>query len=167
MQVRDYQDSAIQYELRVWIKDIADVDRIKSDLRARIWESFKRNGITIPYPIRTIEVAPRARAQADGAAEPRARLYVSDGAGAGLTIRLSDRPSTIGRAPTCDIQLNDAQASKEHARISWAGGGFLIEDLGSSFGTLVNGVKVDRCSLNPLDRIAIGGTIMVFEADAA
>jgi small-conductance mechanosensitive channel len=164
VQVRDYQDSAILYELRVWISDIADVDRIKSDLRARIWESFKLHGITIPYPIRTLEIAPRPRAQA-GAPAARARLFISDGAGAGGTIGLSDRPEVIGRAQTCDIQLNDAQASKEHARISWGGQGFIIEDLGSSFGTLVNGVKIDRWSLQPLDRIAIGGTVMVFEAD--
>jgi small-conductance mechanosensitive channel len=165
VQVRNFQDSAIEYELRVWIKDIADVDRIKSDLRACIWESFKRHGITIPYPIRTIEVAPRARATSDPARAPQARLFVSDGSGAGVTIPLSERPSTIGRAQTCDVQLADAQASKEHARITWDGATYIIEDLGSSFGTLVNGEKVDRRRLQPLDRIAIGGTVMVFEAD--
>ncbi len=40
--------------------------RIASDLRARIWEEFRREGIVIPYPIQTLEIARPARPPAGG-----------------------------------------------------------------------------------------------------
>jgi pSer/pThr/pTyr-binding forkhead associated (FHA) protein len=61
--------------------------------------------------------------------------------------------------------LDDVQASKEHARIEWTGAGYAITDLDSSFGTWVNGARVSRCDLNPLDRITIGVSILVMERD--
>lgn len=165
--VKEFAESAISYELRVWIKDIAEVDRIKSDLTGRIWESFKRHHITIPFPIRTLEFAPRPKPQAESAPTPDGRLFIAEGAGAGVTMRLSERPMLVGRAASADVQLSDSQASKEHARIEWTGSGYAISDLDSSFGTLVNGVRVGHCELNPLDRITIGGTVLVFERDAS
>ena len=52
--------------------------------RARVWEEFRREGIVIPYPIQTLEIArrPRPRQEAgDGAAGGPlpARLYVAEG----------------------------------------------------------------------------------------
>jgi small-conductance mechanosensitive channel len=165
--VKEFAESAIHYELRVWIKDIADVDRIKSELMSRIWESFKRHGITIPFPIRTLEFAPRPKPPARTAPTPGGGLFVLEGAGAGATVGLSERPLLVGRTAPADLQLADAQASKEHARIQWTGTGYEIADLDSSFGTWVNGVRVSRCELNPMDRITIGSTVLVFERDAS
>ncbi|MGH9361460.1 MAG: mechanosensitive ion channel family protein, partial [Thermoanaerobaculia bacterium] len=65
-----FDDSAVAYELRVWIEDIAQAPRIASDLRTRIWEELKREGITIPFPIRTLEIAPRERRQGANAFAP-------------------------------------------------------------------------------------------------
>jgi small-conductance mechanosensitive channel len=165
--VKEFGESSIHYEFRVWIKDIADVDRIKSDLTARIWESFKRHGISIPFPIRTLEFAPRPKRQAGSAPTPNGRLFIAEGSGAGVTVRLFERPVLVGRAASADVQLADSQASKEHARIEWTGAGYAIADLGSSFGTLVNGINVNRCDLHPMDRITIGGTVLVFEHDVS
>jgi hypothetical protein len=165
--VKEFADSAINYELRVWIKDIADVDRIKSELRSRIWESFKRHGISIPFPIRTLEFAPRPKRPIDTAPTPTGRLFIAEGAGAGVSVALAERPVLVGRAASADMQVADAQVSKEHARIEWTGAGYAIADLGSSFGTLVNGIKVDRSDLRPMDRITIGGTVLVFEYDGS
>jgi hypothetical protein len=164
--VKEFGASAIDYELRVWIADIASVGRIKSELLSRIWESFKRHGITIPFPIRTLEFAPRPWPSARTAAEPSGRLFILEGAGAGATVGLSERPLLVGRASPAGLQLDDAEASKEHARIEWTGTGYAIADLNSSFGTWVNGARVSRCDLKPMDRITIGGTVLVFERDA-
>ena len=164
--VKEFADSAIDYELRVWIKDIADAGRIRSELLSRIWESFKRHGITIPFPIRTLEFAPRPKPAAHGAAEPSGRVFILEGAGAGASVELSARPLLVGRTSPDGLQLDDAQASKEHARIEWTGTGYAIADLNSSFGTWVNGVRVSRCDLHAMDRITIGGTVLVFERDA-
>jgi small-conductance mechanosensitive channel len=163
--VTGFGDSAISYELRVWIGDVATAGRIKSEVMARIWESFRRHGITIPFPIRTVEFAPRpARASAAGRA-PGGRLFVLEGPCPGATVELSERPMVMGRSERADIRLDDVQASKEHARIEWTGAGYAITDLDSSFGTWVNGARVSRCDLNPLDRITIGGSILVMERD--
>jgi len=48
-------------------------------------------------------------------------------------------PIIIGRSETCDIVLQDRQVSRYHARISWQGGNYQLEDLGSKNGTHLNG----------------------------
>ena len=50
-----------------------------------------------------------------------------------------NRPIVIGRSDTCDVVLADRQVSRFHARISWDGQQYVIEDLGSKNGTHVNG----------------------------
>ncbi len=163
--LKAFDSSAISYELRVWIADAAEAARIRSDVMARVWESFKRHGITIPFPIRTVEFAPRPHPASHAGQQPGGRLFVLEGASPGITIPLSDQPVVVGRSAQAGLHLDDAQASKEHARIEWTGSGYAIIDLGSSFGTWVNGVRVDRCDLNPLDRIMIGGSLLVMERD--
>jgi hypothetical protein len=52
------------------------------------------------------------------------------------------RPLTIGRNDDCDIVLPDRQVSRYHARITWQGDLFQVEDLGSKNGTHVNGQEL-------------------------
>ena len=54
--------------------------------------------------------------------------------------------STIGRGSDNDITLNDTFVSAEHARLSWNGRGWVIEDLGSTNGTRVNGKSIRRAA---------------------
>ncbi len=53
------------------------------------------------------------------------------------------RALTIGRSDECDIALPDRQVSRYHARITWRGDGYQLEDLGSKNGTHVNGQDVE------------------------
>ncbi|HEX5759484.1 MAG TPA: mechanosensitive ion channel domain-containing protein [Thermoanaerobaculia bacterium] len=163
-----FGDNAVTYELRVWIEDIAQQPRIASDLRMRIWEEFKREGLVIPYPIRTLEVTPRARPRlaAEEAGPPPARLFVAEGPDRGLSLELDGAPVTLGRSRGCSLALADPNASKEHLQIEWTPEGYLMSDLGSSFGTRLNGQPATSAVLRPLDRIAIGETTIVFESDA-
>ena len=71
----------------------------------------------------------------------------------------------VGRTRTCDLSLSDSQASKEHIAIEWQPEGFVLTDLETSNGTKVNGEKVTRAVLQNMDRIFIGDTVLVFEAD--
>ena len=72
--------------------------------------------------------------------------------------------AVIGRDASNPIPLDrDTTASRRHAQISDQGGVFLIQDLGSSNGTYVNGAKITETQLSPGDEIAIGGTRFRFE----
>ncbi len=79
---------------------------------------------------------------AEPAVRPResAMLVLQRGAESGRVWPLDrTRPISIGRNEDCDIVLPDRQVSRHHARISWDGERFLVEDLGSKNGTHVNG----------------------------
>jgi hypothetical protein len=66
-------------------------------------------------------------------------------------------PCTLGRKG-CDIIINDGLASRRHARLSMVDGQLMIEDLGSTNGTLLNGHPVKRATLAPTDLVTIGDT---------
>jgi small-conductance mechanosensitive channel len=51
---QNFADSGINYHLNFWIDDFSLRDRIESTLRQRIWFSFQRAGISIPFPHRTV-----------------------------------------------------------------------------------------------------------------
>jgi hypothetical protein len=68
-----------------------------------------------------------------------------------------DRPtSTLGRHLENDIVVESNRASRRHAQIRWRHGRFVIHDLGSKIGTLINGLPVRESVLSPGDVIKIG-----------
>jgi pSer/pThr/pTyr-binding forkhead associated (FHA) protein len=69
---------------------------------------------------------------------------------------------TIGRDKECNIHLPLPNASRKHARLFAKGEEFLIEDLNSTNGTVVNGVRISRCVLRNNDQIRIGEARMQF-----
>lgn len=69
---------------------------------------------------------------------------------------------TVGRLGDCGICLNDVNASREHAAFVREGDGWAIEDLGSTNGTLLNGLPVDRQRLQDGDEIDIGVTRLTY-----
>ena len=77
-----------------------------------------------------------------------AMLVLQRGAEAGRRWPLDrSRPITIGRSNDCDIYLPDRQVSRFHARVSWRGDSYQVEDLGSKNGTHVNGQDVTEPTL--------------------
>ncbi|MHC4248857.1 MAG: protein kinase domain-containing protein, partial [Planctomycetota bacterium] len=73
--------------------------------------------------------------------------------------------TTIGRQSTNDVMVLAEKTSRQHARILLAGGRFVLEDLGSANGTLVNGVKIDKHVLAHRDEIHIGDAKLTFVDD--
>ena len=79
------------------------------------------------------------------------------------TNHVLDRPTmTIGRLPECDVVVDDAGASRQHAEVRRTDSGFALMDLGSTNGTLVNGTPIREHLLEDGDRITIGNTVLEF-----
>jgi pSer/pThr/pTyr-binding forkhead associated (FHA) protein len=60
--------------------------------------------------------------------------------------------------------VDDPGASRQHARIAHASGGFVLTDLGSTNGTLVNDEPIREHTLHDGDRITIGETVLEFRS---
>jgi hypothetical protein len=69
----------------------------------------------------------------------------------------------IGRHPDCDIVLAGPAVSRRHARLTFRDGVWILQDLDSTNGTLVNSARVGRCRLNAGDRLVIGETQLVVD----
>jgi CRP-like cAMP-binding protein len=61
--VMDFMDSSIQYRIRMWIEDYANRWNIETSVRVALWYAFRREGLEIPFPIRTLVHAPPEDAQ--------------------------------------------------------------------------------------------------------
>ena len=71
-----------------------------------------------------------------------------------------DREIVIGRSSDLDMVLVEDMVSRKHAKISTIGGQIVIQDLGSTNGTFVNGEKIKKVRLKEGDRILIGTSII-------
>jgi diguanylate cyclase (GGDEF)-like protein len=67
----------------------------------------------------------------------------------------------IGRGGDVQFRLSDTEISRRHARIIRRAGEVLVEDLGSTNGTFVNGEPVDQQALNDGDKIQVGTTTIL------
>ena len=70
------------------------------------------------------------------------RLVVRSGPNPGMTFDLTKEVTLIGRDVTNDIVIGDAEVSRQHARITRTPGGYVVEDMGSTNGTFVNGERL-------------------------
>ncbi len=80
---------------------------------------------------------------------------------------LSGKKVGLGRAPTNDIIIQDAKASRAHAQFELDEDGCTLVDLKSSNGTKVNGKLVERAALASGDLITIGESALRYEIDFA
>lgn len=80
-------------------------------------------------------------------------------------IELDEEEAVIGRSSECDVQLFLDNVSRKHARIIYTNEDYLIEDLDSTNGVYVNGIKVARCILRNHDQIEIGDVKIVFNEE--
>jgi hypothetical protein len=83
----------------------------------------------------------------------------------GQRVDLSSSTVTVGRLPECTISINDNNISRNHAEIKAGPTAYVVKDLGSTNGTMVNGVKiVGEHRLRDGDIISFGSTHVRFEA---
>src|SRR5512133_3947750 len=82
---------------------------------------------------------------------------------------LDEAVINLGREKTCQVVLAEQAVSRSHARISRDGALFFIEDLGSAYGTAVNGKKLPKGEKRLLrngDVIAIAQFDVTFDRSA-
>jgi pSer/pThr/pTyr-binding forkhead associated (FHA) protein len=70
------------------------------------------------------------------------QLIMRSGPTPGATFTLEGDQLNIGRDSTNDVTINDAEISRHHARLTFQGGKYVLEDLGSTNGTFVNGQRL-------------------------
>ncbi|MHB8877163.1 MAG: FHA domain-containing protein [Myxococcaceae bacterium] len=88
------------------------------------------------------------------------------GADKGTEVILEDESITLGREKTCQVVLAQQAVSRAHARISRDGSLFFVEDLGSAYGTQINGQtlpKGEKRLLRNGDIIAIAQYDVTFD----
>lgn len=89
-------------------------------------------------------------------------LVYADGDRKGDRIPLAAGRVTFGRKDSNTVTLKDAMASSYHCEITKEGGGYVLRDLGSTNGTVVNGEPVSETTLGHGARVRIGRTRFVF-----
>ena len=98
----------------------------------------------------------------DAPQQPRRQLQLVVHAGplAGKGYPLTADTLTFGREPDNDITLDDTQVSRYHARLLLQDDQVLVEDLGSTNGTMVNGNRITgQHVMQPADIIGMGSSV--------
>jgi hypothetical protein len=74
--------------------------------------------------------------------------------------------ATLGRSRQSDIVVNDANVSRQHAEVRPSGAGWVLVDLGSTNGSVLNGRRIDRPQeLEPGDTIEVGTSVITFDVE--
>ncbi len=136
-----------------------------------IWRIVRSAARDLRLPQESMILAPQQAAAAGLLAQPAARetgrlvVLASPVLGAGDVFTLDSHPLTVGRGAANDMPLpGDEYSSTRHARLEPRRDGVWIEDIGSTNGTFVNGIRLTReRRLVPGDVIRIGETDLRFE----
>lgn len=80
----------------------------------------------------------------------------------GHDVALGGDEVLVGRLAECQIHMDDANVSRRHAAFIRLDDGWAITDLGSTNGTRVNGVSVERARLRDGDVIEIGLARLIY-----
>jgi two-component system cell cycle response regulator len=88
-------------------------------------------------------------------------LVRMDGSDVGQVTTLSGVDIEIGRLAACEMHLPFEGVSRKHARITWKGGSYFVEDLSSANGTFVQGVRITaRTKLEDGNVIQLGPRVV-------
>jgi hypothetical protein len=129
-----------------------------------IWRIVRTASKDLRAPQESFVLAPQQVRKAKPERRAGGRLVVVGESGDGASHALDSAAVTVGRGPGNDIALDDEYASTQHARLEPRADGVWIEDIGSTNGTAVNGVRlIGTRKLELGDVVRIGGTDLRFE----
>ncbi len=90
------------------------------------------------------------------------QLVIRSGAGAGKVLPLEKSELHVGRDVTNDLVVSDEKVSRRHARLYSEGDQYVVEDLGSTNGTFINGARLSGPHLLRVgEQITFGETSIV------
>ena len=94
------------------------------------------------------------------------QLIMRSGPTPGASFTLEGDQIDVGRDSTNEIVINDAEISRRHARLTFQGGKYVLEDLGSTNGTFVNGQRLAGPRVLKSGEVVSFGEqiVMIFEA---
>ena len=151
-----------------------DTEALERELGTVVEEAAQANGWRLVGPvevhIETSTEVPTGILECAGSAvrgplTPWGQLIADDGS---AIVELAMNRSLVGRALDCDIRFSNSEVSRHHAVVSRDGDAAAVEDLASSNGTWVNGVRLDRDAVPilPGDRIVFGALPFTYRAVA-
>src|SRR5579859_2860365 len=92
------------------------------------------------------------------------RLRYTTGLASGKLVGVEGALATLGRAPSCDIIVEDNMVSAVHATLEQVPAGYIVTDQQSANGTLVNGLRIFRSLVRIGDEITLGSTGLKVES---
>ncbi len=102
----------------------------------------------------------RQRSTASAATPGEAWLLVRSGPGAGAQYPLSRATTLMGSAPEASVSIPHPQVAPHHASLSRREEGLVLQDIGSTCGTFVNGHRITAAVwIRPGDVISLGGAV--------
>lgn len=90
------------------------------------------------------------------------RLLCMTGKNKGFSYYLNGKRLVMGRSEKVDIQVADTKSSREHAELTKVADKYVVTDLGSHNGLIVNDLKISQHTLADGDKIIIGQTVYKF-----
>jgi DNA-binding NtrC family response regulator len=92
-------------------------------------------------------------------------FFVVKGPDRGATIRLSDKPITVGTSSKCSLVLTDGTVSRTHLAAELVGDEVIVSDPGSTNGCVIGGVRVERAAIGFGTEIKLGRTVIKLVPD--
>jgi pSer/pThr/pTyr-binding forkhead associated (FHA) protein len=133
----------IGFVVVLWIFIFSLLSVIRADIYGRrvIRSVAQQSGSQVASQVGT-DSDPDVTSEVEAESGGPSHLYVITGVGAGSKIPLDKRELFIGRAPSCELIVTDEFASSQHAKVVHIGGDWVIQDLESTNGTYVDGVRI-------------------------
>ena len=128
-----------------------------------IWRSMRWavRGLTVESAPRAPRGAKKGGAAAEPAMPPGPSTVVIRAEGAKPRSVPVSGNMVMGRAPECELALDDTFVSQQHARLFARNGSWYVEDLGSTNGTFVNDQRLaSPAMVQPGDHVRVGTTVL-------